>query len=93
MVTFFMFGKYSAEALKKISSERTRRAYQTIQKLGGRIKSAYALLGDHDLVFIVSLPNAAAATMASIELTKNTGISFKTSEAIPVEQFDEQFKK
>ena len=93
MMTFFMFGKYSSAALQKISSERTRKAVSAIQKLGGKVKSVYALLGDSDLVFIVSLPDAARATMASISLTKMTGISFKTSTAIPIEQFDEMLHK
>ena len=93
MTTFFMFGKYSADALKRISSDRTRKAINEIQKLGGRVKSAYALLGDNDLVFIVSLPSAAQATVVSIELTKMTGISFKTSTAIPVDEFDKLFNQ
>lgn len=88
MSTFFMFGKYSKEALKKISPQRTRKVYETIQRLGGRVKSAYAILGQSDLVFIVSLPDEGRATLASIELTKQTGISFSTSTAIPVDQFD-----
>ena len=93
MTTFFMFGKYSQDSIKKISSDRTRKAINTIQQLGGRVKSVYALLGISDLVFIVSLPSAAHATMASIELTKSTGISFTTSLAIPVEEFDKMFNK
>ena len=93
METFFLFGKYSAEALKKISPERTRKAISAIQKLGGRVKSVYALLGHSDLVFIVSLPSAAQATLASITLTKMTGISFTTSTAIPVDQFDKLLNK
>lgn len=93
METFFLFGKYSTQALNKISAERTRKAINTIQKLGGRVKSAYALLGEKDLVFIVNLPSSAQATMASIALTKLTGISFTTSPAIPVEEFDKLFAK
>lgn len=88
METFLMFGKYSTQALSKISSERTRKAMNTIQKAGGRVKSVYALLGENDLVFIVNFPGAAQATLASIELHKLTGIAFTTSLAIPVDQFD-----
>jgi len=93
MATFFMFGKYSHEALKKISPERTRKAINVIQKYGGRVKSVYAMLGGNDLVFIVTLPGAAQATMVSIALTSLTGISFSTSEAIPVDQFDKLAKE
>ena len=93
METFFLFGKYTQAALNKISPDRTRKAIATIQKLGGRVKSAYALLGDNDLVFIVNLPGPAQATMASIALNKMTGISFTTSPAIPVDQFDQLVNK
>ena len=93
METFFLFGKYSPEALKKISPERTRKAISALQKLGGRVKSVYALLGNSDLVFIVNLPSAAQATLASITLTKMTGIAFTTSTAIPIEQFDRLMNK
>ena len=91
MQTFFLFGKYTTVAIKKISSERTRKVVNTIQEMGGRVKSVYALLGNSDLVFIVNLPSAATATMVSITLTKMTGISFTTSVAIPVDEFDKMF--
>ena len=93
MQTFFLFGRYSPEALKKISPERTRKAINAIQKVGGRVKSVYVLLGESDLVFIVSLPTAAQATLASIALARMTGISFTTSTAIPIDQFDKLFNK
>ena len=56
MVTFFMFGKYSSEALKEMSTERTDKAASIITKFGGEVKSMYALLGEHDLVLIVDFP-------------------------------------
>ena len=93
MTTFFMFGKYSTEALKKISPDRTRKAINAIQKFGGRVKSVYALLGNSDLVFIVNLPGPAQATMVSIALSKLTGIAFTTETAIPVDEFDKLSKE
>jgi hypothetical protein len=44
MATFFMFGKYSFEALEKISVNRTEKATDLIKKFDGEIKSIYALL-------------------------------------------------
>ena len=93
MTTFFLFGRYTQDAMKKISSDRTRKAINEIQKLGGRVKSVYALLGDNDLVFIVSLPGPAQATLVSIALAKLTGIAFKTATAIPVDEFDKLVNK
>lgn len=88
MATFVMLGKYSSEALKEISAERTQRAVSTIKKFGGEVSSMYTLLGDHDLVLIVDLPGVEQAMQASIALNKSTGIAFTTSPALKVEDFD-----
>lgn len=88
MATFFMFGSYSAEALKGISAARTGQAVQEINKLGGEVSAIYALLGEHDLVFIADFSGVGQAMQASVALSKMTGISFTTSPAVAVEDFD-----
>ncbi len=88
MATYFMFGNYSAEALKEISSERTTKAVSIIEKFGGKVKSIYALLGEKDLVLIIDFPGIEQVMKASIALNKLMGISFSTSQAIQVEEFD-----
>lgn len=45
MTTFFMFGKYSAEALKPMSGERTKKAFSLIKKFGGEVKWACTTWG------------------------------------------------
>ena len=89
MATFFMFGRYSKEALDQVSVERTRKAHLLIEKLGGKVKAIYALMGEYDLVMIVELPNMAEGMKASMALKRLTGISFFTSAAMPVEEFDQ----
>jgi uncharacterized protein with GYD domain len=88
MATYFMFGKYSSESLKQMSAERTEKAVSLINKFGGQVNSTYALLGEQDLVLIVEFPNLEQVMKASIALTKMTSVSFKTSPAIAVEDFD-----
>ena len=88
MATFFMFGKYSSDAIKQISINRTEQAIDTIQKLGGETNGVYALLGEYDLLFCVKLPDVEAAMKASISLSQLTGISFQTYPAVKVEVFD-----
>ena len=88
MATFFMFGKYSSEAVKGMSPKRTKAAEEAIKKLGGKIESMYALLGERDLVVILSIPGVEQAMKASVALSKMTGISFTTLPALPVEEFD-----
>ena len=88
MSTYFMFGKYSSDAMKGISASRTEKAGKLIQKYDGEIKSIYVLLGEKDLVIIATFPGTVQAVKSSISLTKLTGITFTTSEAIGVEEFD-----
>jgi uncharacterized protein with GYD domain len=89
MDTFLMFGKYSPEALKGISGARTKKATALIEKLGGRVKGIYALLGQWELVCIVEMPSIQAAMQDSVDLGKMTGIGFTTAPAVPVEEFDQ----
>ena len=89
MGTFFMFGKYSKQAIEGVSVDRTREAHQVVEKLGGKIKAIYALLGEYDLVIIAELPRMAEAMQASMTLKRLTDISFFTTAAMPVEEFDQ----
>ena len=88
MTTFFMFGKYTCEAIKEISVERTQQAVAEIKKLGGEIQAMHALLGEFDLLFCVRLPGIEDAIKASVALSKATGIAFTTCPAVTVETFD-----
>lgn len=88
MATYFMFGTYSAEALKEASKERTEKARQIVKQAGGELRAMYALLGEQDLVFIATFPTVETAMQASLMLTTATGISFSTSPALPVDEFD-----
>lgn len=88
MANFVLFGKYSAEALKGISAARTEQAKKIIESCGGKLEAAYALLGEVDLLLLVTLPGIQEAMQVSLALSKATGISFKTAPAVTVEEFD-----
>ena len=88
MTTFFMFGKYSSDAIKSISIKRTEEAVDIIQNLGGKINGVYALLGEYDLLFCVKLPDVETAMKASVTLSQLTGISFHTCPGLKVDVFD-----
>jgi uncharacterized protein with GYD domain len=88
MTTFLMFGKYSAQAMKDMSPERTKKAAGLIKQLGGEVKAMYALLGETDLLLVVNLPGVESAMKASLALGKMTGIAFTTAPAVSVEEFD-----
>ena len=88
MATYFMFGKYSADAVGKISADRTEKGAATIEECGGKVKAGYALLGEKDLVLIVDFPGIKEAMKASVALSKLLGIGFSTAPAVSVEEFD-----
>ncbi|MGQ9573967.1 MAG: GYD domain-containing protein [Thermoguttaceae bacterium] len=89
MATFLMFGKYSVQAIKEISSERTDAAVDLIERFGGEVQAMYATLGPNDLVFIVNFPGVEEAMKASVALSRMSGIAFQTSPVVTVERFDE----
>ena len=88
MAIFFMFGKYTSEAIKEINVERTDQAVSEIKKLGGEVNAMHVLLGKYDLLLCVTLPGNDEAIKASVNLRKLTGISFTTCPAVTVEAFD-----
>lgn len=93
MTTFIMFGKYSAEAIKGINPKRTEEGATIFSKYGGKMKSAYALLGEHDLLIVADFPGIEQAMQCSVALGKATGIGFTTSPAVSLEEFDALMKK
>ncbi len=93
MTTYILFGKMSVNAVKDISSERTKRATTIVEKCGGRIQAVYALLGTADVLAIIDFPGVNEAMKASIELTKLLGIAFSTSPAMTIGEFDKLAEK
>jgi len=92
MTTYIMFGKFAAGAVKEISAERTKKSVEIIERNGGKVKSLYALLGETDTLAIVDFPSLEQAMKASVELTRLLGISFTTSPAVTIEEFDKLMK-
>ena len=89
MVTFFLFGSYTQDALEGINAERTKRAEQIIAGYGGKLRFVYALLGEYDIVMAADLPGVPEVVQVSIALTRETGIAFSSMPALPVADFDQ----
>ncbi|OQX83494.1 MAG: hypothetical protein B6D53_02305 [Candidatus Omnitrophica bacterium 4484_49] len=88
MAKFLLLGKYSLEAMKGISAQRTQEAKKIVEDAGGKVYSIYALLGPYDLALVVELPDDKSAMKVSLELTRMSGIAFTTLPAVDVEEFD-----
>jgi len=88
MATYLMFGRYSQDALSKISAKRTAGAAALIKKHGGELKAGYALLAKEDIVLVADLPDNQTAMKVSIALSKQLGIGFRTAPAVSLDAFD-----
>lgn len=88
MATYIMLGRYSQDALGKLSAERTQKATALIEQNGGKLREGYALLGKTDLVLIVDLPDTERAMKTSVALSRLLGVSFATMPAVTVAEFD-----
>jgi uncharacterized protein with GYD domain len=88
MGTFFFFGRYTHDAIKDISARRTEKTKDMIEKLGGKLMGAYALLGEYDVLLIIELPGKEEAMKTSVALSKMLGIGFSTAPAVTIEAFD-----
>lgn len=91
MSLYLMYGKYNPGSLQDISPERTEKAKDLVQENGGTIKAAYALLGEIDLLFVVSFASIKNVVKASVELGNLLGISFSTVPALTIDEFDKLF--
>jgi len=93
MATYVVFGKYTLEGMKDMSAERTKKAEDVIKKFDGKIKAAYALLGEVDLLFVIEFPGTEKAMQASAALSRLLNIAFTTAPAVTVEEFDKLLKE
>ena len=93
MARYLMIGKYSTEAVREISAQRTDKAIRLIKELGGEVHSMYALLGGFDFMLLVDFPKLEVAMKASLGLTILTGISFTTYPAVTINDFDKMMGK
>ncbi len=88
MGTFFLFGKYTPDALAKVSAARTDEVRKLIRAKGGVVREVYALLGQQDLVIIIDAVGILEAMEISIALSRVTGINFSTCPALEAADFD-----
>ena len=88
MQTYYLLGKYTPDAIRDISTDRTRRATEIVQHSGGEILLINALLGPYDVAIVAKFPGNVEATRASLAITRMTGIAITTCPAMPIDDFD-----
>ncbi len=89
MQTFVILMKFTAKGGETLgaSSQRYERFEEGIRQLGGKILSAYGLLGDYDVLIVAELPDEKAAMKTVIRAASRGTATSKTLTAIPIKQF------
>ncbi|WP_254537047.1 GYD domain-containing protein [Halomarina litorea] len=59
-----------------------------VQELGGEMRDAYAILGEHDFLVLFDAPDRDRALQISLVIERR-GLDMQTMEIVPVERFGE----
>ncbi|MCX5807697.1 MAG: GYD domain-containing protein [Proteobacteria bacterium] len=94
MPIYIMFSKLTDEgrATIKRHADRIKEVDKEIEKMGARVLTQYALLGEYDFVNILEAPNNETMARLSIELGSRGTIQLMTLPAIPVFEFIEKME-
>jgi uncharacterized protein with GYD domain len=94
MPIYVMFSKLTDEgrATIKRNPERIKEVDKEIEKMGAKVLTQYALLGEYDFINIVEAPNNETVARLSIELGSRGTVSLTTLPAIPVFEFIEKME-
>jgi uncharacterized protein with GYD domain len=94
MPIYIMFSKLTDEgrATIKRHADRIKEVDREIEKMGARVLTQYALLGEYDFVNILEAPNNETMARLSIELGSRGTIQLMTLPAIPIFEFIEKME-
>jgi uncharacterized protein with GYD domain len=79
--------------LKDGGSKRLAAGKAAIESIGGKVEAFYFTFGEHDVIAIVDMPDAATAAGASIALAASGGVKGKTTVLLTPEEIDAAVKK
>lgn len=60
---------------------------KNVEKVGGRLVGAYALMGSYDYVAVVDVPDDATAVSLALKVAQRGTSTTQTMRAIPMEEF------
>ena len=79
--------------LKDGGSKRLAAGKAAIESVGGKVEAFYFTFGEHDVIAIVDMPDAATAAGTSIALAASGGVKGKTTVLLTPEEIDTAVKK
>ena len=97
MPKFLLEVSYTAEGTKGLlkdgGSKRRQVADQAIKSAGGTMEAFYFAFGDADAIVIVSAPDHASITAASLAINASGFVRAKTTVLLTPEEVDQATKK
>lgn len=95
MALYVMLSTITDEGAKTITShpERIKEVNKEVEKLGVKVLSQYATLGQYDFVSIVEAPDNLTVARMSADLGSRGTIKVTTLAAMPIDDFIAKFKQ
>jgi uncharacterized protein with GYD domain len=87
--TFMCFLNWTDQGAKAVKDapQRYQAAKALVEKLGGRLVSAYVTTGQYDVVVTVEMPNGDAMTKLAVAITSSGNARTTTVRAFSPEEF------
>ncbi len=97
MAKYLVQGSYTAEGLKGLQKDKAsgRKAAisKTVQGLGGKLECLYYMLGEHDVICIIDLPDNVSVAALSLAAGASGAIHTRTTALLTVEEIDKALEK
>jgi uncharacterized protein with GYD domain len=97
MPKFLITASYTTEGVKGLlkdgGSSRRAIVQKAAESVGGKLDALYFAFGDHDAIVICDLPDNAAATALSLNISATGSVRLTTTPLITAEEVDAASKK
>ena len=97
MPKYMIAASYTAEGLKGLQKDKAsgRKAVvnKVVQSVGGKVEAMYYALGEHDVIVIADLPDAASAAAIALGVSASGLDHTKTTALLSVEETDKALAK
>ncbi len=94
MAVYVLLTRLTDEGASTITTNpgRIKEVNKEVEKLGAKVVTQYATLGEYDFVNIVEAPDNATIARVSAELASRGSIRIQTLAAMPIDEFVSKFK-
>lgn len=94
MAIYVMLSTLNAQGAKTIKTkpERIKEVNKEVERMGGKIISQYAVLGQYDFITVVEAPDNETVTKISLEIAARGSVKIVTLPAIDVDTLIKSIK-